>query len=46
MPTLINLLESLPSWTEASIKEALLAFVPEQGLKNGQVLWPLRALLT
>jgi len=33
-------------WTLENLKQKLLDFVKTQGLKNGQVLWPLRAILT
>lgn len=46
LPKVIALLETLEPRTEESIKNALIAFITEQGLKNGQVLWPLRAILT
>lgn len=33
-------------WTHENLKEVLFAKVREVGLKNGQLLWPLRAVLT
>ncbi|PIR55013.1 glutamate--tRNA ligase [Candidatus Peregrinibacteria bacterium CG10_big_fil_rev_8_21_14_0_10_36_19] len=39
-------LENQEHWSEESIKEALLKKVEELGVKNGQLLWPLRAALT
>lgn len=46
LPELITQLEGLTPWTEEHIKESLLAFIADHGLKNGQVLRPLRAILT
>lgn len=34
------------NWTEEHIKVALVGVVASTGLKNGQVFWPLRAILT
>ncbi|MCL2544519.1 MAG: glutamate--tRNA ligase [Clostridia bacterium] len=39
-------LEGPREWTEAALHEALLAAVAAAGMKNGQVLWPLRVALT
>jgi glutamyl-tRNA synthetase len=39
-------LQDLKSWSEHDIKEALLEGISKAGLKNGQVLWPLRVALT
>ncbi len=33
-------------WTEEKIKETLMAVVARLGLKNGQIFWPIRAILT
>lgn len=46
LPKVITMLQTLELRTEESIKNALIAFIAEQWLKNGQVLWPLRAILT
>lgn len=39
-------LQKLGNWTEESLKQTLLETVQKLGVKNGQVLWPLRAALT
>lgn len=39
-------LENLNDWTEESVHETLLALPPEMGMKNGQVLWPVRTAVT
>lgn len=46
LPQLITTLADLTERTEETIKSALIAFTTDHGLKNGQVLRPLRALLT
>lgn len=46
LPEVIELLTSLASWSEEAIKEALIAFIAHKWLKNGQLLRPLRAILT
>lgn len=42
----ITSLESITDFTEENIKASLLALVTSLGLKNGQVFWPIRAILT
>jgi glutamyl-tRNA synthetase len=39
-------LQEIEDWTEENIKACLLAIVQNKGLKNGQVLWPLRIALS
>ncbi len=39
-------LQKLDNWTEESLKQTLLETVQTLGVKNGQVLWPLRSALT
>lgn len=39
---LIPQLEALPEWQETALHEVGLAYAQAAGLKNGQVLWPLR----
>jgi len=48
LPECIHMLEHLTDeqWTEETIKEELISFIKAKDLKNGQVLWPLRAILT
>jgi glutamyl/glutaminyl-tRNA synthetase len=48
LPDCIDLLEHLSDEqrTEDTIKEELISFIQAKELKNGQVLWPLRAILT
>lgn len=42
LPKLLTLLEAQAEWDETPLHDALMGFVQETGLKNGQVLWPLR----
>lgn len=39
-------LQKLDNWTEELLKQTLLETVQKLGVKNGQVLWPLRSALT
>ena len=41
-------LESIPEseWTEANLHDRVMAAIAESGMKNGQVLWPLRIVLS
>ena len=43
---LAPVLEKLPEWGLAQIREALEGIVLGEGLKNGQVFWPLRVALS
>jgi glutamyl-tRNA synthetase len=43
---LIEKLEPFEDWTEDALKEFLFALADEKELKKGQLLWPLRAILT
>lgn len=48
VPKIIALLEgiALEDWNEELLKARLVELVQANGLKNGQVLWPIRAILT
>jgi nondiscriminating glutamyl-tRNA synthetase len=46
LPAVIEVLVALETWTEDEIKNLLIAFIADKQLKNGQVLRPLRAILT
>ena len=41
-------LEAIPEaeWTEANLHDRVMAAIAESGMKNGQVLWPLRIVLS
>ncbi|MPN52851.1 Glutamate--tRNA ligase [bioreactor metagenome] len=42
----LPVLESLKSWDIASIHDAIMALIEEKGIKNGQMLWPIRTALS
>jgi glutamyl-tRNA synthetase len=39
-------LEAVAPWTEEALHEALMAAIAGSGMKNGQVLWPLRVAIS
>ncbi len=39
-------LEGITDWTETTLHDALMAAIAESGMKNGQVLWPLRIAIS
>ena len=42
----LPVLEGLQDWSSESIHDALMALVGELGIKNGQLLWPVRTALS
>lgn len=42
----ITVLESLSKWEETTIHDTLMALATEKGIKNGQLLWPVRTALS
>lgn len=42
----IPVLEDLTDWTEQSIHDSMMALVGTLGIKNGQLLWPVRTALS
>ncbi len=42
----LPVLEALPVWEETAIHDSMMALVEEKGIKNGQMLWPLRTALS
>ncbi len=42
----LPVLENLADWNSTSIHDALMALVGELGIKNGQLLWPVRTALS
>jgi len=46
LPEVRNLLAGLDDFLQENIKQQLFALIEKLNLKNGQVLWPLRAALT
>ncbi|MDD3862122.1 MAG: hypothetical protein PHP74_04530, partial [Candidatus Gracilibacteria bacterium] len=39
-------LEKIENWDEETIKDSLMEIIEKNGIKNGQLLWPMRAALT
>lgn len=42
----IPVLKGLTEWSETTIHDSLIALVGEMGIKNGQLLWPVRTALS
>lgn len=42
----LQVLEQLPSWDEQSLYDSMMNLVQEMGVKNSQVLWPLRIAIS
>lgn len=43
---LLPVMEGIDNWTFDNIHDTIFAFIKEEGLKNGAVLWPLRVAIT
>ncbi len=39
-------LEALPAWTEEAIHDSMMELTAQKGIKNGQMLWPIRTALS
>ena len=39
-------LESIDNWTEAELHDRVMDAIPASGMKNGQILWPLRIAIS
>lgn len=39
-------IEGIENWTEAEIHDTVMAAIPQSGMKNGQILWPLRIAIS
>ncbi|NCC15856.1 MAG: glutamate--tRNA ligase [Clostridia bacterium] len=46
LKAVIPVLEGLTEWNETTIHDSLIALVGEMGIKNGQLLWPVRTALS
>ena len=46
LPLLLPVLEAHETWTVDGLHDLVMAFVEEKGMKNGQILWPLRTILS
>ena len=43
---LLPVLESIPTWKEETLHDTIMAAIPGFGMKNGQVLWPMRIAIS
>ena len=39
-------LEGITDWTEANLHDVIMDAIKETGMKNGQILWPLRIAIS
>ena len=46
LKAVVPVIESIDDWNEEVIHDKLMALVTELGMKNGQVLWPVRTALS
>ena len=46
LETILPVLEGIEDWTEANIHDIVMAAIPATGMKNGQMLWPLRIAIS
>jgi glutamyl-tRNA synthetase len=42
----LPMLEALPSWSSKTVADCLVTIIEDLGVKNGQVLWPIRTALS
>ena len=40
------ILEGIETWTETNLHDVVMAAIPQSGMKNATVLWPLRIAIT
>ncbi len=40
------ILAGIPEWTESALHDAVMEAIPSSGMKNSQVLWPMRIAIT
>ena len=46
LTALIPVLEGVGEWTEANLHDTVMGAIPGLGMKNGQVLWPMRIAIS
>ncbi|MBP3410124.1 MAG: glutamate--tRNA ligase, partial [Clostridia bacterium] len=46
LTTILPVLEGIEDWSEANIHDIVMAAIPATGMKNGQMLWPLRIAIS
>ena len=46
LTAILPVLEGISDWTEANLHDVVMAAIPGLGMKNGQVLWPMRIAIS
>jgi len=46
LPQVVTALEALPNWERQALHDLLIDFATAKGLKNGQVMWPVRIAIS
>ena len=46
LKAVLPVLEGMETWTEAELHDKVMEFIPSTGMKNGQILWPLRIAIS
>jgi len=46
LPQVVTALEALPNWERQALHDLLINFAAAKGLKNGQVMWPVRIAIS
>jgi hypothetical protein len=46
LPQVVTALEALPNWERQALHDLLINFATAKGLKNGQVMWPVRIAIS
>jgi glutamyl-tRNA synthetase len=46
LTAMLPVVEGVSEWTEAALHDSLMAAIAGSGMKNGQVLWPLRVAIS
>ena len=46
LKAILPLIESIENWTETELHDKVMEFIPSTGMKNGQILWPLRIAIS
>ena len=46
LETIKPVLEAIENWTETEIHDRVMEAIPATGMKNGQILWPLRIAIS
>lgn len=46
LKAVLPVLTGIDNWTEQSLHDVVMEFIPSTGMKNGQILWPLRIAIS